>query len=101
MHGASQRPTTRNRKRTQAVGGGRERLRAEYPHHVWAIDFQFDETTNGRKLKFLNIIDEYSRMDLAILVGIRCQAVDIIDNLENLLGQLQAPTQIRMEMSRS
>jgi len=92
-----QRPTTRKRKRAQAGGGSRELLRAEYPHHVWAIDFQFDETMNGRKLKFLNIIDEYSRMALAIRVGRRCQAVDIIDTLEDLLGKFPAPTHIRMD----
>ena len=27
-------------------------MRAEYPHHVWAIDFQFDQTMDGRMLKW-------------------------------------------------
>jgi len=31
-----------------------------------AIDFQFDQTMDGRTLKFLNVIDEYSRLALAI-----------------------------------
>ena len=44
------------------AGGGRELLRAEYPHHVWAIDFQFDQTMDSRMLKFLNVIDEFSRV---------------------------------------
>lgn len=92
-----QRPTTRKRKRAQAAGGSRELLRAEYPHHVWAIDFQFDETMNGRKLKFLNVIDEYSRMALAIRVSRRCKVVDVIDTLEELLSKFPAPTHIRMD----
>ena len=48
-------------------------LRAEYPHHVWAIDFHFDQTMDGRTLKFLNVINEYSRLCLAIRVGRRLQ----------------------------
>ena len=35
------------------------RLRPEYRNHVWAYDFVFDRTHNGRPLKILTIIDEY------------------------------------------
>ena len=77
-----QRPLSRRRKRSRPTGGGRELLRSEYPHHVWAIDFQFDQTMDGRTLKFLNVIDEFSRVCLAIRVGRRCKAVDVIDFLE-------------------
>jgi hypothetical protein len=52
-----QRPLPRKRKRGRPTDGSRELLRAEYPHHVWAIDFQFDQTMDGRTLKFLNVID--------------------------------------------
>jgi transposase InsO family protein len=52
---------------------------------------------NGRKLKFLNVIDEYSRMALAIRVDRRCKAVDVIDTLEELLRKFPAPTHIRMD----
>ena len=31
------------------------------PNVVWALDFQFDQTTDGRMLKLLNVIDEYTR----------------------------------------
>jgi putative transposase len=31
------------------------------PNVVWALDFQFDTTPDGRTLKFLNVIDEFSR----------------------------------------
>jgi transposase InsO family protein len=42
------------------------RLRAERPDQVWALDFQHDATTDGRELKFLNIVDEFTREALAI-----------------------------------
>ena len=76
-----------------------ELLRAEYPHHVWAIDFQFDQTMDGRRLKLLNIVDEYSRMCMAIRVGRRCKAVDVIDSIEELLNQYPVPTHLRMDNS--
>ena len=69
-----QRPLPRRRKRSRPADGSRELLRAEYPHHVWAIDFQFDQTMDGRMLKFLNVIDEFSRVCLAIRVGRRCKS---------------------------
>jgi len=62
-----------------------------------AIDFQFDQTMDGRRLKLLNIVDEYSRLYLAICVGRRCKAVDVIDSIEELLKQYPAPTHLRMD----
>ena len=38
-----------------------QRLRAEHPDHVWAIDFQFDQTTDGHNLKLLHVVDEFTR----------------------------------------
>ena len=37
------------------------RLRAERPNHVWALDFQFDTTSDGRTLKLLHVVDEHTR----------------------------------------
>ena len=45
-----------------------QRLRAERPNHVWAFDFQFDQTADGRVLKLLNVVDEFTREALAMLV---------------------------------
>ena len=92
-----QRPFPRRRKRCRPAGGSRELLRANYPHHVWGIDFQFDQTMDGRTLKLLNVLDEYSRVCLAIRVGRRCQAIDVIDTIEELLKLYPPPTHLRMD----
>ena len=92
-----QRPLPRRQKRSRPADGSRELLRAEYPHHVWAIDFQFDQTMDGRRLKFLNLVDEYSRVCLAIRVGRRCKATDVIDTIEGLLRVYPAPTHLRAD----
>jgi putative transposase len=59
----------RKRKRRrlgESTAEGADRLSATHPNHVWALDFQHDATTDGRELKFLNIVDEFTREALAI-----------------------------------
>ena len=47
------------------------RLRPERANHVWAYDFVEDRTHDGRKLRMLNVVDEYTREALAIRVARR------------------------------
>jgi putative transposase len=61
-----QRPTPRQRKRARPTEGALRRHRAVHPQQVWAMDLQFDTIADGRRLKFLNVIDEPSRLCLAI-----------------------------------
>jgi putative transposase len=55
------------------------------------MDFQFDATADGRRLKFLNMIDEHSRLCLSIWVGRCCKAKDVVAVLEELTGLYTAP----------
>ena len=59
------RPAPHKRKRRRPEGGA-GLLRPTHPNHVWALDFQFDETADYRRLKLLNIVDEYTREALAM-----------------------------------
>ncbi len=43
--------------------------RATRPNHVWAIDFQFDATSDGRMLKLANVVDEFTREALSTRTG--------------------------------
>jgi len=79
-----QRPTPRKRKRARPADGSVRRHRAEHPHQVWAMDFQFDATADGPRLKFLTVIGEHSRLCLAIRVGRRCKVKDVVALLEEL-----------------
>jgi len=49
------------KRRIFLADGSCIRLRAEHENHVWSYDFMEDTTMDGRKLRWLNIIDEYSR----------------------------------------
>jgi putative transposase len=75
-----------------------ERLRAERPNQVWAFDFQFDQTADGRALKLLNIVDEFTREALVMLV---CRSIDAdrtVSELERLVAERGVvPELLRMD----
>jgi putative transposase len=73
------------------------RLRATYPNHVWAIDFQFDQTTNLKTLKLLNITDEFTKEALAIEVDRSITADDTVEVLEAIVASRGAPDFLRMD----
>ena len=60
------------------------RLRPEHKDHVWSYDFVMTRTSEGRSFRMLNIIDEYSRECLAILVRRQITSRDVIDVLFEL-----------------
>jgi hypothetical protein len=51
---------------------------------------------DGRMLKFLNVIDEFSRVCPATRVGQSCRAVDVIDTIEELLMLSPPRTHLRI-----
>jgi putative transposase len=73
-----------------------KRLRAEQPDHVWALDFQFDQTADGRILKLLHV--EFARGALAIECHRRIDADKTVATLERLVAQRgTAPGLIRCD----
>jgi transposase InsO family protein len=78
----------RQRKR-RALGwkdGQRIRHRARHPNHVWTYDFLMDQTIDGRRLKILAIVDEFTRECLAILVARSITAEDVVSELSRLMA---------------
>jgi putative transposase len=51
----------KQRKRCRAGKSTTDEYRALYPNHVWSYDFVADQTADGRRLRFLTVIDEYTR----------------------------------------
>ena len=51
----------RKRRRPGTSGNSRICRRAKRPNDVWPWDFVFDRTSNGRQLKWLSIVDEFTR----------------------------------------
>ena len=64
------------------------------------MDFQFDATADGRRLKSLNVIDEHTRLSLAIRESRRWKASDVVAVLEELTSLYPAPAFVRSDNNR-
>jgi putative transposase len=73
------------------------RLRPEHRNHVWAYDFVFDRTCEGRPLKLLNVIDEFTRECLAIEVARKQSSKDILRSLAGLMLKHGVPKHTRSD----
>ncbi len=67
------------------------------PDVIWAMDFQFDQTADGRTIKLLNIIDEFTREVLAICVDRSIDADHVVRVLEHLAATRRAPRFVRFD----
>ncbi len=86
----------KRRRLGQSTVSGR-RLAAQHPNHVWALDFQHDATSDGRELKFLNVVDEFTREALAIEVDRTINSDQTVAVLERLAAQRGAPANLRAD----
>lgn len=71
--------------------------RAEHKDHVWTWDFVFDRTASGTTLKWLSIVDEYTRECLALKVGRSIRSEDVIDTLAELFALRGVPRCVRSD----
>ena len=67
------------------------------PNAIWAMDFQFDETRDGRQLKPLNIQDIFTRECLAVHVQRSNTADDLMNVLDQLVAKHGKPTFLRCD----
>ncbi len=73
------------------------RHRAESKDHVWSYDFLTDRTEDGRQLKLLAVIDEYTRESLAIEVGRSFTSIQVVEVLQYLFAVRGRPQFIRSD----
>jgi transposase InsO family protein len=77
--------------------GSGVRLRPERRNHVWAYDFVAVRTYEGRPLRLLTIVDEYTRECLAIEVARSLRADDVIFRLTDLFVEHGQPAYLRSD----
>lgn len=73
------------------------RKRPEYPNHVWAYDFVSERTRDGRPIKILNIVDEFTKECLVSYPARRIRSREIIFILADLFLERGVPTHIRSD----
>ncbi len=87
----------RKRRRKRRGQGVQTPVIAEFPNHVWAYDFVFDWCENGRQLKFLTLVDQYTRQCLEIEVDHRMGTKQVWQVLERVMARRGAPAFVRCD----
>lgn len=77
--------------------GSCTRLRPAYPNHVWSFDFVEAQTHDGRRIRLMTLIDEFSRKCLAIHVARRINAIGVIETLADAMLMNGTPVHIRSD----
>ena len=73
------------------------RLRPTHQHHVWSYDFVMDRTHDGRALRMLTVIDEYTRECLAIRTERRQNQETVLETLSDLFLLHGPPEHLRSD----
>ncbi|HUD54408.1 MAG TPA: IS3 family transposase [Terracidiphilus sp.] len=73
------------------------RLRPERANHVWSYDFVKAMTHDGRALRILVLIDEYTRECLTLRVARRLGSLQVIDTLADVMLVRGIPEHIRSD----
>jgi putative transposase len=93
--------TEKQHKRQRLLLGESEngctRRRAEYKDHVWSYDFVMDLTEDGRRLKMMPVVDEYTRECLSIDVERSISADEVVETLASLFRRRGEPAFIRSD----
>ena len=85
------------RRRLWLNDGSCVRLRLQCRNHVWSYDFVSERTSDGRPIRMLNIMDEYSRECLRIRIDRQIKAADVLYELSELFVEHGAPDFLRSD----
>jgi putative transposase len=91
-------PQKKRKKRLTGIGTHVGAMCPIRPNVLWALDFQFDTLANGRTIKMLNVIDEFTREALAIEVDPSIDADKVVEVLDRITVERGgAPVYLRMD----
>ena len=85
------------RRRLWLNDGSCVRLQPARRDHVWSYDFVKTRTSDGRAVRLLTVIDEYTRECLAIDVARRITADDVLERLGRLFVRRGVPEHLRSD----
>jgi len=85
------------RRRLSSSADSCVRLKPTDPGHVWSCDFVSDAIEDGRRLKWMPVLDEYTRECLALEVSRSMTSSDVIVTLDRLIAKRGAPAFIRSD----
>ena len=83
------------RGRLWLAEGSCDRHRSLHRNHVWSWDFVMDRADDGRPIKMLTLIDEFTKESLAIYPAQRIRSHDVIDIFADVVIERGVPEFIR------
>ena len=87
----------RPRGRLWLNDGSCVRLRPERRNHVWSYDFVEAQTHDGRKVRLMTLIDEFTRECLAIRVARRINSLGVLETMADVMLMRGVPEHIRSD----
>ena len=84
-------------RRRKAAAHRMERPQLSAPNQSWSMDFVSDALFDGRKLRALTVVDNFTRESLAIHVGQSLRSVDVVEIVERLRRERGAPARIQTD----
>lgn len=87
----------RKKRRLGHEDHGCTRRRATRPNEVWSYDFLFDQTAQGRRLKILPVVDEFTRECVVMVVGRRLKAKEVIQAIRQAANKRGMPEHLRSD----
>jgi transposase InsO family protein len=88
---------SRKKRRLGSSENGCVRRRSRGKDDVWCWDFVHDRTADGKPLKWLSVVDEYTRECLALEVGRGLTARRVTEVLGRLFAERGVPGHIRSD----
>jgi putative transposase len=74
-----------------------DRTEATRPNECWSMHFMSDELFDGRRLRILTIVDNFSRVSPLIGRGFRYKGYDVVRALEEAARRFGKPNRIRVD----
>jgi putative transposase len=90
-------PYKKRKKRLRGIGLVTGAMCPIRPNVIWAADFQFDQTRDGRTIKLLNVIDEFTRECLVVGIDRSIDADSVVRQLDKVAGERGFPKYLRFD----
>ena len=87
----------KKKRRLGTSANGIMRVQAASPNDVWTWDFVFDRLENGRRVKWLSLVDEFTRENLLLIASHSIRARDVIAFIADVIDERGAPAAIRSD----
>ena len=87
----------RKRRRLGHSANGCARHRPTHRNHVWTVDFAFTTTLRGHRIKILSVVDEWTRVCVAMLVARSIVSGDVREVLRRAMAEHGCPEHVRSD----